>query len=128
MAEYPKWKQDACELCRQGIPVYSNRSAIHHPSGAGRDTCTASSDRHIEQLTARVAELEGQASRSNQVIERTFDLLNETVASLLAENFRLRQPPANEAWRLIVEYAYKVGGEGVRHSRVHGARNRLHER
>jgi len=41
--------------------------------------------------------------------------LTARVAELERDNAGLRMPPDNQAWRLVVEYAYKVGGEGIRH-------------
>jgi len=97
MAEYPKWKQDACEGCRKGLGsyLYVNGGIYHsltdYNAADPQSPCTAPTEaQYIEQLTARVTELE-------------------------RDNAGLRQPPDNEAWRLVVEYAYKVGGEGVRH-------------
>lgn len=59
----------------------------------------------------RIGELRLQLAQSAERENK----LTTRVGELEGENAALRTPPDVAAWRSIVEYAYKIGGEGVRH-------------
>ncbi len=111
MAEnpHPKWKQDACELCKQGVPMPIQGSQCTAPSEA----------QHIEQLTARVAELEKQDAKTREdfctiVTQVRADLSREVALrrGLQAENARLRA--ALEAERKRCPFCKGTGSKLVR--------------
>lgn len=105
MTEYPEWKKAACGWCAKGVPMSAK---MHHTSGA--PFCTAPTEaQHIEQLTARVAELEYDLNLSR----RLDDIACKKVTDLQAANAVLRTALEEIQASPMTEWIYKKATDAL---------------